>query len=333
MSPKVSVVMSVYNGQRYLREAVNSILNQSFIDLEFIIIDDGSTDDTAQILREFRDGRIVYLRNDENQGLTKSLNKGLKLARGEYIARMDADDISVPERLHRQVEYLDQYPLVGLVGVTPVCIDSAGNELGRWNVLTTNEEIQAQLAQSNCFCHGSVMFRRSCIEAVGLYDETFVLAQDHDLWLRIAELFDVANLPQPLYQWREHDERLSETRKQEQFRCVGRAREQAARRRFHFQEQVLSPIVSRSDGDEDLWRRTGDRRWIATRYFLFAMGQRRAGDRKGAARFLLRALATYPLHFPTWAYLAGFAARTILRAARAVLVKLEPVLLREAVRQ
>ena len=332
MSPKVSVVMSVYNGERYLHKAVDSIFRQTFTDFEFIIIDDGSTDGTGEILKWFRDDRVLCVRNEENLGLTRSLNKGLALARGEYIARMDADDISMPERLQRQVEYLDQHPHVGLVGVTPVCIDSAGSEQDRLNLLITNEEIQAQLAQANCFCHGSVMFRRECLDAIGFYDETFLLAQDYDLWLRIAELFDVANLPEPLYRLREHNERLSETKEQEQLRYITQAREQAAKRRFHFQERVLSPIVSRPDEDNGLRQRATDRRWVATRYFLFAMGQRRVGDRKGAARFLLRALATYPLHFPTWSYLIGFAARTILRAAKAILVKLEPFRPREVMR-
>jgi len=114
--PKISVIMSVYNGEKYLREAIESILNQTFRDFEFIIINDGSTDKTSEILSSYNDPRIVIINNKRNIGLTKSLNKGLKMVKGEYIARQDADDVSLPERLERMVNFLDMNRDVGLLG-------------------------------------------------------------------------------------------------------------------------------------------------------------------------------------------------------------------------
>lgn len=133
ISPKVSVVMSVYNGEKYLPETIDSILNQTFKDFEFIIINDGSTDKTAKILTSYDDPRIRIF-NQENMGLTKSLNRAISLAKGEYIARMDADDISYPERLKKQVDYLNKNPDIGLVGSKYIRIDKRGRKIDEINV-------------------------------------------------------------------------------------------------------------------------------------------------------------------------------------------------------
>jgi len=114
--PKVTVLMPVYNGEKYLNEAIDSILGQTFKDFKFLIINDGSTDGTADILKSYKDSRIKVTNNEKNIGLTKSLNKGLKMAKSEYIARMDADDISLPTRLQKQVEFMDSHPKVGVCG-------------------------------------------------------------------------------------------------------------------------------------------------------------------------------------------------------------------------
>ncbi len=129
--PRVSVLMSVYNGERFLRDSVESILGQTFTDFEFLILDDGSTDSTCEILEEYanKDARIVLVRNDRNLGLTRSLNKGLRLVRGEYLARQDADDISLPKRLEMQVKFLDAHPEVGVVGSALEIIDENGNTI------------------------------------------------------------------------------------------------------------------------------------------------------------------------------------------------------------
>lgn len=201
-NPKVSVVMSVYNGERYLREAVDSILNQTFTDFEFVIVDDASTDSTPDILENHDDPRIVRLSLDKNQGIAGALNEGLRLSRGGYVARQDADDISLPDRLARQTAYLDARPEVGVLGCSSTTIDENGKPIRVSKKPLTNEEIQAAMPNAISLIHGSVMYRRSCIEQVGHYRPFFRRAQDRDLWLRMARLCEFHNLPEPLYQWR-----------------------------------------------------------------------------------------------------------------------------------
>jgi glycosyltransferase involved in cell wall biosynthesis len=232
-TPKVSVIMSVYNGARYLREAVDSILSQTFTDFECVIIDDGSTDETSEILHSYDDPRLVLMKNEANIGLTKSLNKGLQAARGQYIARQDADDVSCPGRLRAQVEFLDSHPAVGAVSSSYVLIDGLGNEIGVSQVPTDNVEIQKSLLFSNALCHGSAMFRRTGVEAVGLYREDFELAQDCDLWLRLSEHYDLANIPTPLYKFRSASTSASVTKRLKQLQFVRRAVEEALQRRLN----------------------------------------------------------------------------------------------------
>jgi glycosyltransferase involved in cell wall biosynthesis len=303
--------MGVFNGARYLRGAIDSILRQTFMDFEFIVIDDASSDETPRVIEQVQDPRLISLRHEAHLGLTRALNRGLAISTGQYIARMDADDISTPHRLALQVQYLDRHAHVGLVGVAPTYIDATGRPAGQWNVLTTNDELQAQLARSNCFCHGSVMFRRECVDLVGPYSEEFALAQDYDLWLRIAEWFDLANLPDPLYHLRLHDAQLSRAHAEAQRRYVARAREAAGFRRRHLAQRLRARPASGTGSDGVVRRRLADRRWLAQRYFLFAMGRRRLRDRRGAAGFLWRALLTHPAHGPTWVYLTQVVGRAL----------------------
>lgn len=230
MAPKVSVVMSVYNGQRYLPDAVESILGQTLTDFEFIIVDDGSTDRTSEILHGFRDDRIMLVENSENIGLTRSLNKGLQMARGKYIARMDADDISLPERLEKQVKFLDEHKAVGLVGSAVVYVDQDEKELGVQRVCTENIH-QALLSVEFCWWHSATAFRAECLERVGAYRGEFRYAQDYDLWLRIAERYDVASLSEPLVKLRLHPESISVARRAHQRAFVLLAVELAKQRR------------------------------------------------------------------------------------------------------
>lgn len=216
--PKVTVLMSVYNGEKYLREAIDSILGQTFKDFEFLIIDDGSTDDSAEIIRSYTDSRIRLIQNEENIGLTRSLNKGLKLAKGQYIARMDADDISLLCRLETQGRFLDEHPRVGLVSSSYIKINVAGEEIGFQKVSTENDEIKELFLKGlNQFCHPSSMFRKECIKKVGTYREFFKYAQDYDLWRRIAEEYSVANIGEPLLRWRISHNSISSTAETYQF--------------------------------------------------------------------------------------------------------------------
>lgn len=200
--PIVSVVMAVYNGEQYLRQALKSILTQTFADFELIVVDDGSTDSTIDILNDCHDSRLVLLRNEENIGQTRSLNRGLAVAQGRYIARQDADDLSYPARFASQVAYLDAHPEVGLLGSSYNVIDAAGEVIERRTVPTDNDTIQRILVRRNCFAHGSVMMRRDVLARAGNYHEALWSIQDYDQWLRMAEQAQVANLAEPLYAWR-----------------------------------------------------------------------------------------------------------------------------------
>jgi glycosyltransferase involved in cell wall biosynthesis len=202
-APVISVVMSVYNGQKYLCESIDSILNQTCKNFEFIIINDGSKDNSLDVLLEYqtRDNRLLIV-NQNNIGLTRSLNRGAILVASEYIARQDADDISLPTRLEKQLNYMENHPEVAVIG----CFGDFFNVNG---VLRTNkaprysrEGIKRHLASKNLFMHGSAMMRKSCLAKVGFYHEFFRHSQDYDLWLRLSQYFDIAILPEHLYQYR-----------------------------------------------------------------------------------------------------------------------------------
>lgn len=204
-NPKISVVMSVYDGEKYLREAIDSILNQTFTDFEFIIVNDGSTDSSLEIIQSYHDDRIRAINNKINIGLTKSLNNAIREARGEYIARQDADDISLPNRFEEQIKYLAEHPEVALLGTGIYMIDNGGKILGKRIALANPSK---SLLKSNQFNHGSTMFRREVIAELGGYNELFTYGQDYELWLRMATCHEVKNLRQVLYKLRFHDETI-----------------------------------------------------------------------------------------------------------------------------
>ncbi|NIO15991.1 MAG: glycosyltransferase [Deltaproteobacteria bacterium] len=228
---KVTLLMSVYNGERYLREAVESILNQTFEDFLFFIVNDGSTDGTGSILQGYRDRRIRVVENEMNLGLTRSLNRGIEMIRSEYVARMDADDIALPERLEKEVDFLDRHRNIGLVGTYYLRIDEKGNVVDEERPISDTVELREKLLEGNRFAHGSVMFRKECVEKVGYYREAFQASQDYDLWLRIAEYYDMANIPEFLYKWRLNVESISVSGKAIQDEYASMAVELARERR------------------------------------------------------------------------------------------------------
>lgn len=204
MGARVSVVMAVFNGELYLEESVSSILKQSFSDFELIVVDDGSTDRTPDILAGLcrQDPRIMVIQQ-ENLGLTRSLNRAIRMAKGAYLARQDADDISRPERFERQVHYLDDHLSVGVVGTATEVIGQNGLVIGALSTFQGFEEVkQGLLTASATLTHGSVMMRREAYEAVGGYRDAFRFSQDFDLWLRMAQCFDLDNLPEVFCCWR-----------------------------------------------------------------------------------------------------------------------------------
>jgi len=205
VEPKVTVLMPVYNGERYLNEAVDSILGQTFTDFEFLIIDDASTDKTPEILRSYDDPRIRVVTNEENLGLSKSLNKGLALARGEFIARMDADDVSYPYRLQVQHEFMTQHPGAGVIGSWAEYIDRKGEIVHRYRAPIFPEENYFYLHFQNCIVHSSVMFRKDVVISNNGYDESIDKAQDFELWNRLSKIVDIHQIPEFLVQWRDEN--------------------------------------------------------------------------------------------------------------------------------
>jgi len=208
--PLVSVLMAVHNAERYVREAVDSILNQTFCDFEFIIIDDASSDGTAMILKAFKDSRIKLISHKENRGLTKSLNVGLAEACGVYIARQDADDVSTPARLQKEVDFLNSHSDVALVGTFATFIDAEGHRKIRQKKFPTDDlALKWGLMFNNQFVHTSVMFRRDAVwDALGGYDESCHRAQDYELWSRMARDYAVSNIPESLVLNRQHAQSL-----------------------------------------------------------------------------------------------------------------------------
>jgi glycosyl transferase family 2 len=193
--PLVTVLMAVHNGGAFLRESIDSILSQTFADFEFLIVDDGSTDRSQEVVLSYTDPRIRLLVNDRNRGLSASLNRGLREARGTYVARQDADDISEATRLEREVAHLEKHRDVALLGTCYTKIDEAGKFLGHRRLPLDYVQIRWSLLFYCAFAHTSVMFRRRLVmERVGTYDESYAYAQDYDLWWRIAEVLPVENL-------------------------------------------------------------------------------------------------------------------------------------------
>jgi len=206
--PKITILMSVYNGEKYLREAVDSILNQTFKNFEFIIINDGSTDKTEEILKDYNDSRIKIYKNKRNLGVAKSLNVGLKMAKGEYIARQDSDDISTPKRLAVQADFLDRHPAYAVVGVFPKVINEISDKIRYGQRPIKDIDIRKTLKTKNCIVHGSAMIRMRCLHDVGLYDESMANSEDYELWLRLAKKYAFRNIAKFLYVLRLHNKNL-----------------------------------------------------------------------------------------------------------------------------
>lgn len=228
----LSVIMSVYNSEKYLAQALRSILTQTYRDFEFLIVDDGSTDMSAEILMEVaeQDRRIKIITNPTNIGLTASLNKALRAARGALIGRMDADDIALPERFMEQITFLESHHDVGVVGTAYEFIDAAGNSMGKKSVLTESNELRNALIRSNPFLHSSVMIRKDLLDRVHGYDERYSKAQDYDLWMRLSPLCHLANLSEALMKKRFTSGMISYAQERKQIQCALRVRSQALRR-------------------------------------------------------------------------------------------------------
>ncbi len=206
-SPTVSVVLPVFNCEKYIGAAIDSIVTQTFHDFELVIVNDGSTDNTESIVQEFSDPRIVYRKNEKNLGLIYTLNKGIEAARGKYIARMDSDDVSLPDRLHQQSEFLEQHPDVGIVATTIINIDEHDRQLGVWELdrkTLSHSIIRKTMLRENCISHPSVMGKAELFHRFP-YRPKQKNVEDYDLWLRLlANNIQFAKIANPLLLYRVH---------------------------------------------------------------------------------------------------------------------------------
>lgn len=207
--PKISVVMSVFNGEKYLEEAVESVLNQTFNNFEFIIVNDNSNDNSLELLNNYMDPRIEIINNRVNLGLTKSLNKALDRAKGEYVARMDADDICMLDRFQKQVDYLDRNKDISILGG---CIQYVGSKNEILKMPVTHSEIKCQQLFENVMAHPTIMMRQADMKKYSLkYDEHFLKTQDYDLWTRAIKVLNFANLTDVILKYRIHDNQITIT--------------------------------------------------------------------------------------------------------------------------
>jgi glycosyltransferase involved in cell wall biosynthesis len=197
---KISVVMSVYNSEKYIREAVESILNQTFTDFEFIIVNDGSTDNSLKIIKSYKDERIVII-SQNNAGLPKALNTGIDKSKSNIIARMDADDISLPERLERQYDFLVRNPGCIIVGSNAMLIDMNGNYIYTTSNKLSDKEIKKGLPDTSLL-HPSVMFKKNIFYLAGKYCESMMKGQDYVLFNRMAKFGEFYNIKDPLIKYR-----------------------------------------------------------------------------------------------------------------------------------
>jgi len=220
--PLISVIMSVFNGQEYLEESIQSILNQSFKNFEFIIVNDGSFDNTKEILKKYqsKDPRIKIITNDGNIGLTKSLNRAIKIAQGKYIARQDADDISLSQRLEKQIEFLEKNPEIKVLGTFGYLIAQEAEILGKEIVPISSQAIKKVLIKRNPFIHTSIMVKKEIIDKVGAYNEKFRTSQDYELWFRILRIAKGENLPLFLVKKRYRSGMISFDRSKEQIKYM-----------------------------------------------------------------------------------------------------------------
>lgn len=222
-TPKVSVLMPIYNGEKFLRQAIDSILTQTFKDFEFLIIDDGSVDKTAHILKTYKDSRMQIITHKTNKGLIFSLNQGIKIAKGKYIARMDADDISLPDRFIKQVKFMENNPKVAVCGTWIKLINNKNNDI--WQPPSDHKTIKSLSLFYSSIYHPTALIRNDTLKRHGLsYNSSFIHAEDYELWVRIMEYAKVVNLKETLLLHRIHPNKVGNIINQIQVESANRVR-------------------------------------------------------------------------------------------------------------
>ena len=210
MPPKVTVFMAAYNAENYINESIESILSQTFEDFELLIVNDGSTDRTVEVINQFTDPRIRLIHNAKNEGLVYTRNVALKEARGDYIAVLDSDDLAVPDRLELQYSFFLQHPEVALCGGHGTVINQLGKPLAdnRLIVPIGNDTIKMTMLFLNTYVNSSVMYKTDILRALGGYND-FAPAEDYELFIRIADKYPVANIDSVLVKYRDHENNTS----------------------------------------------------------------------------------------------------------------------------
>ena len=301
--PLVSVVITTYNGQRFIRQALESMLGQTYPRLEVVVVDDGSTDDTPRILESVTDPRLRILRQ-ANRGHSGALNSGIAAAAGEFVAFLGHDDVSHPERVSKQVAYLTVHPECGLVGTQYVAIDEHGVVLGPYIKPLTHEAIVKVLRTSgNSIASPSIMVRRDVLTAVGGFRSEFDLAEDNDLCQRVSETWEVANLPDVLLQWRYHMGSVTQTRYYRQKAVSSASRECGRRRRLGLPEDVESSLRVALQEVPPPRRRASEKRRRAAVKLTWGICFFTLGKRKQAISPIVGSLALAPAQPRAWAFL------------------------------
>lgn len=286
-APTISVLLPVYNGERHLARALQSVLDQSFTDFELLVLDDGSRDGAPAILKRFAaaDGRIRLV-SRENRGLVATLNELIGMARGRYLARMDADDIALPDRFARQVAFLDAHPEVVCLGGAQALIDEEGRYLTDLVPPTGDAGIQARiLAGHGAICHPTAMIRAEAMAAAGGYDPAMRHCEDLDLWLRLGEIGRLANLAEVVLKYRLSTRSVSALNWEEQRRNGRAACEAAWARRGIAGGRYEAGEPWRPDGTPE-----GNSRFFL-KYGWWAFG---SGQRRTALHYALRAFRERP---------------------------------------
>lgn len=203
-SPRISVVMPLYNNAKFIEESVESVLQQTYKNFELIIIDDCSKDGSIKRIEKYQDPRIKIIRNNKNIGVAKSLNKGLGIAKGEYIARCDSDDVNLPQRLNKQLKFLSKHKDCIVVGSNALLINERGRKVGVTNQPQTDPDIRKNILIRNPIIHPSTMYRRDLISKIGSYRAFFNGVEDYDLWFRVINRGKIYNMGEILIKRRIH---------------------------------------------------------------------------------------------------------------------------------
>lgn len=233
--PKVSIVMSVYNGEEFLEDSILSVLNQTYKNFEFIVVNDCSSDGSLKILEEFKnkDPRIKIINNEKNIGLTRSLNKGILTSEGEYISRLDAGDISLPERLEKQIHFLDNNKDIGLIGTWTYIINTEGKTIGEIKYPIEDKKIKKDLIKYNTFVHSSIMFRKNLASMVNFYDENYKYTQDYNFYIRLFPYTQFANIPIFLIKYRQIPNSITFSKNKRQIYLTNKTRKLAIKLHYY----------------------------------------------------------------------------------------------------